>query len=123
MAEADKKRFEIAARILKISLLELVNNMFKYAEGDKDFKTLIENADPTKCDPLDSKTWFGFDLKKNVSGNLHELGILEPTAVAIETIRSSIAVSSLLINSGAFITHSRTPATGFYNPQDWVNPS
>lgn len=121
LTEDQKKLYNIAYTIFTSALAELVKNMFKYKGGEADFEKLVSQTTAETVNILDSKTWEGFDLKANKFGNLHELGILEPTAVAIETIRSSISVASLLINSGAFITHSRKPANGFYNPEDWVN--
>ena len=75
------------------------------------FKTLVENAgfnpEGALYELMNSKTWHGFDLRKDASKpvDLLKAGIIDPAEVVKETVRNAVSVVSTLVTTSVAITY------------------
>lgn len=82
--------------------------------------TVIDFRD-RPCYEFDLKDAKGIDLNTGETVNMFEHGILDPTNVLIETIQNAVEISSLLLFSNCFITHSDVPDFTVPDPYDQIN--
>lgn len=103
--------------ILYDALIDLIKLV--YQEDYTNFMSLntwenpMPTLDPSEEDYLEKvmslcplKNAQGIDLNTGETVNMFERGILDPTNVLIETIQNAVEISSLMLFSNCYITHS-----------------
>lgn len=98
-------------KILRNAIVDLIQHVYK--EETEKFIHLN--------DFFDFEIAQGFDLNTGEKVIMFEHGILDPTNVLIETIQNAVEISSLLLFSNCYITHSDVPDFTAVDPYDQLN--
>ena len=67
--------------------------------------------------------WFGYNLVTQESGNMLDLGVVDPKKVTETALKNAVSAALLLINTEAVMAENPNKPSGWQSPAGWRPPS
>jgi chaperonin GroEL len=98
------------------------------AACEKPFHQILENGYISPSDILEKimvseDPWFGYNLVTQETGNLLDLGVVDPKKVTETALKNAVSAALLLINTEAVMAENPDKPSGWQSPAGWRPPS
>lgn len=104
-----------AACVLKVAcerpFRKILENGYTNPDGISD--KLMASSDP----------WFGYNLLTKETGNMLELGVVDPKRVTETALKNAVSAALLLINTDSVLAENPEKPGGYVAPSGWRPPS
>lgn len=98
------------------------------AACEKPFHQILENGYISSSEILEKimasdDPWFGYNLVTQESGNMLDLGVVDPKKVTETALKNAVSAALLLINTEAVMAENPNKPSGWQSPAGWRPPS
>lgn len=95
---------------------------------EKPFHQILENGYISPTEILEkimvsNDPWFGYNLVTQESGNMLDLGVVDPKKVTETALKNAVSAALLLINTEAVMAENPNKPSGWQSPAGWRPPS
>lgn len=95
---------------------------------EKPFHQILENGYISPSNILEKimaseDPWFGYNLVTQETGNLLDLGVVDPRKVTETALKNAVSAALLLINTEAVMAENPDKPSGWQSPAGWRPPS
>lgn len=103
-----------AACVLKVACEKPFNKILEngYTNPGDIYSKLLASSDP----------WFGYNLLTKETGNMLELGVVDPKKVTETALKNAVSAALLLINTDSVLAENPDKPGGYTAPAGWRPP-